>query len=89
MALLVIFLILAVVYRSSALVLYGVKYVLYYSYLVMKRFPSATHSNVSTTHQSGVTVPSPASTILGKFILTLSLFLPTVSKLAQQGLRWC
>lgn len=45
-------------------------------------------SILGTTHQSGVSVPSPPPTILGKFILTLSLFLSTISKLAQQGLRW-
>lgn len=40
------------------------------------------------THQSGVAVPSPASTVLREFILTLSLFLSAISKLAQQGLGW-
>lgn len=48
-------------------------------------FPSI----LGTTYQSGVTVPSPTPTILGKFILTLSLFLSAIGKLAQQGFRWC
>lgn len=38
------------------------------------------------TYQSVVTVPRPCPTIQSKFILTLSFFLSTISKLAQQRL---
>lgn len=54
---------------------------------ILLLFCTSSQSHLDT-HQSGVAVPSPASAVLREFILTLSLFLSAISKLAQQGLGW-
>ena len=39
------------------------------------------------TYESGLAISCPRTAIRNIFVLALSLFLPTISKLAQQGLR--